>query len=47
MKIDECIRHIIDGNAILFIGAGFSGEATNLSNDFMKDAKECNGILNL
>ena len=29
MKLDDAIKHIIDGNAMLFLGAGFSYEALN------------------
>lgn len=40
MELEEAIKHIIDGNAILFYGAGFSSEATNILNEKMKDANK-------
>ena len=38
MEINQLINHILDGNAVLFLGAGFSREATNQLNMKMKDA---------
>ena len=38
MEINQLINHILDGNAVLFLGAGFSREATNQLNKKMKDA---------
>ncbi|WP_206046714.1 SIR2 family protein [Inconstantimicrobium porci] len=40
MEITEAIKHIIDGNAILFLGAGFSADAINIDEKEMGDAKE-------
>lgn len=33
MKLNEAIQHAIDGNAVLFVGSGFSFGATSLSGD--------------
>jgi hypothetical protein len=33
MKIEDAIKHAIDGNALLFLGSGFSVEATPLKGD--------------
>lgn len=38
MESSQLINHILDGNAVLFLGAGFSREATNQLNKKMKDA---------
>lgn len=40
MELNQLINHILDGNAVLFLGAGFSREATNQLNKKMKDANE-------
>lgn len=40
MKLDDAIKHIIDGNAMLFLGAGFSYEALNNLDKKMGLAKE-------
>lgn len=38
MDLEQAVKHIIDGDAVLFLGAGFSREAKNISNNLMKDA---------
>lgn len=38
MNQEQIIKHILDGNAVLFLGAGFSREATNQLKKKMKDA---------
>ena len=38
MDLEQAVKYIIDGEAVLFLGAGFSREATNISNNFMNDA---------
>ena len=38
MDLEQAVKHIIDGDAVLFLGAGFSREARNISNNLMKDA---------
>ncbi len=38
MEINQLINHILDGNAVLFLGAGFSRDAINQRNKKMKDA---------
>jgi len=40
MELDKAIKHAIDGNALLFVGAGYSCNATNLLNKPMKMASE-------
>lgn len=41
MEIKEAIKHILDGEAVLFVGAGFSGAATNaFDGKGMKNASE-------
>lgn len=40
MNLEQVVKHIIDGDAVLFLGAGFSREATNISNKKMKDASD-------
>lgn len=39
MEVKDAIKHILNNEAVLFVGAGFSSEATNISNENMKDAK--------
>lgn len=38
MELKEVIKYILNGEAVLFVGAGFSRNATNLENEQMKDA---------
>ena len=38
MQLEEVYKHIMDGEAVLFIGAGFSREAVNVKDQKMKDA---------
>jgi oligoribonuclease (3'-5' exoribonuclease) len=38
MELKEVIKYILNGEAVLFAGAGFSRNATNLENEQMKDA---------
>lgn len=38
MEITEAIKHILNGEAVLFLGAGFSREAKNIIDESMKDA---------
>lgn len=33
MRIEDAIKHAIDGNALLFLGSGFSVEATPIKGD--------------
>lgn len=40
MEIVQAIKHIIDGNALLFLGAGFSADAINIDSKKMGDAKD-------
>lgn len=40
MNDDQLVKHILDGNAVIFLGAGFSREATNQLNKQMKDAND-------
>lgn len=40
MDLEQAVKHIIDGDAVLFLGAGFSREAKNISGNFMKDASD-------
>lgn len=40
MELVEAIRHAIDGNAILFLGAGFSCEGENLNGESLPSASE-------
>lgn len=40
MEVGQAIKHIIDGNALLFLGAGFSADAVNIDGKEMGDAKE-------
>ncbi len=39
MNLEDAVKYIIDGDAVLFVGAGFSKGATNIKNTPMKDAK--------
>lgn len=39
MLLEEAVKHAIDGNAMLFLGAGFSCEATNLKEEMMLEAR--------
>ncbi|MEZ0481165.1 hypothetical protein [Planococcus sp. SSTMD024] len=45
MLLEEAIKHILDGNALLFLGAGFSRDATNISNKKMADAVDFSNLL--
>ena len=36
MDLTEAIKHAIDGNAVLFVGSGFSSSARNLENEPLK-----------
>lgn len=38
MEVKEAIKHILNGEAVLFLGAGFSGDAINVIDKSMKDA---------
>lgn len=38
MEVKEAIRHILNGEAVLFLGAGFSRDAKNVLDKYMKDA---------
>lgn len=40
MKLEEAIKHILDGNAVLFAGAGFSSNAKNYLNEPLGQARE-------
>jgi hypothetical protein len=40
MELQEAIKHIIDGNGVLFTGAGFSYDATNYINKHLDTATE-------
>lgn len=40
MILNEAIRHAVQGNAVLFLGAGFSCEATNIKGKQMLEARE-------
>lgn len=41
MEIKEAIQHILDGNAVLFVGAGFSKSATRaFDGEKLKDARD-------
>lgn len=40
MELIEAIKHAIDGNAILFLGAGFSCEGKNMNNEILPSASE-------
>lgn len=40
MNIEDAIRHALDGNAVIFTGAGFSRGAINRKNTAIKTAKE-------
>jgi hypothetical protein len=40
MEVDRALEHVLDGDAILFVGAGFSLGATNLRGEPFKDAKQ-------
>lgn len=40
MDLETAIKHAIDGNALLFLGAGYSCDATNLMGERMKIASE-------
>ena len=40
MNIEEAIRHAIDGNAILFLGAGFSCGGKNRNGETLPSASE-------
>ncbi len=43
--LEEAIKHALDGDAILFLGAGFSLGATNIRNEAFKDATELAKLL--
>ncbi len=45
MNIQEAINHILNGDAILFLGAGFSMEATNIQDSSMANASELSFVL--
>lgn len=40
LSIDEAIKYAIDGDAVLFLGAGFSHEARNKENEFLPVGRE-------
>lgn len=40
MNIEKAVKCILDGNAVLFVGAGFSRDATNLEHEPMSKATE-------
>lgn len=40
MELENAIKHVIDGEGIAFLGAGFSVDATNIIGKKLKDASE-------
>jgi hypothetical protein len=45
VELKEAIEHIIDGNALLFVGAGYSGSAKNNNNQKLPTSKKLKVIL--
>ncbi len=45
MSLSEAIDASLDGNAVLFLGAGFSRTATNVGGSTIKTGKELAGLL--
>ncbi len=40
LSMDEAIKYAIDGDAVLFLGAGFSHEARNKKKEFLPVGKD-------
>ncbi|WP_063253757.1 SIR2 family protein [Neobacillus niacini] len=45
MELEEVIDHILNGDGILFLGAGFSRDAVNVEGNNMPDASELSKLL--
>jgi hypothetical protein len=45
MKVGEAIRHALDGNALLFVGSGFSRYALNVQNKQLPTGKHLAALL--
>lgn len=45
MEIREAIEHVLNGNGLLFLGAGFSKGAINITKDPLGDAGELSHYL--